>query len=95
MEMRYNIPQIMDAGDGVNRNAAGLLDNQGDVENRFAILLGSGMFDGDNSFNFGDHQAQFMQAFKHLIQTVEQFSRTVHTVAANTQAQDAMLASGL
>ncbi len=92
-QITYNKAAIVDSADRVLSNAAGMGDDYTDVHQRTRALLGE--FGGTNATTYADNQAQFMQGFEHLIETVTKFAHTVHVVLGNATDTDMTLASRL
>lgn len=90
MKITYNKAAIIQSADQVIHNAAGMSDDYMDVHNRTGVLLDD--FGGSNAFNYAEHQTQFLQGFKHLIETVVKFGSTVHVVLESATATDMALA---
>lgn len=90
MKITYNKAAIIDSADRVVHNAASMVDDYTDVQQRTSVLLGD--FSGDNSFNFVEHQTQFLASFKHLIETTSRFGTTVHAVLESATNTDMMMA---
>lgn len=93
MEIVYNKAAIIESADHVVRNAAGMIDDFTDVQQRTGALLN--VFSGDNSFNFADHQTQFLDGFHGLIETVMRFGSVVHTVLESAIANDVLLSQSV
>jgi uncharacterized protein YukE len=88
-QVTYNKAAILESADRVITNAASMLDDKTDVTNRTAALLNE--FSGINATIYGDHQHQFIQAFGHLIDTVDHFGKTVQVVVGDASDIDQML----
>lgn len=93
MKFTYNLAVIAETATGVQNNAAAMQNDYEDVLNRTSALLGD--FSGENAVSYAYHQSQFLEGYKHLIQTTHHFAQTVKMVLDSTQSRDLGLARGV